>query len=269
MKRSGDTGIIKLAAVQMRCRPAEAEWNLQRSKELASQAADMGAELICFPESVLDGYACGNKQLPGIAQEIPGPAIAEIAMIAKSRQVWILWTLPERLERGVANTAVLFDPAGETILHYRKVHLCPEVGETDSYLPGTAFPTVPVKDIQVGVMICFDRHFPETTRTICAQGAHLILHPTATVWFDPDPESINTAMMRARAYENRCYILSVNQVNYQGGSALFGPWGDVIKCAGSDEEIFIETVDLSVLDDPPEWILELHNTRKPHLYSKN
>ena len=139
-------------------------------------------------------------------------------------------------------------------------------GEGDAYIPGNDFPVVDMEGITVGVMTCFDRHFPEAARTLALKGAELILHPTATNWFTPDPASVNTAMMRTRAYENRSFILSVNQVNYGGGSALFGPWGKVLAAAGKDEEVLKISLDPALRDQRPENTFELIPVRHPEAY---
>jgi len=73
-------------------------------------------------------------------------------------------------------------------------------------------------------------------------------------------------MMRTRAYENRCFILSVNQVNFGGGSALFGPQGDVLAQASRKEQILHCSVNLGQLKARPPKLFELLKTRRPETY---
>jgi predicted amidohydrolase len=161
----------------------------------------------------------------------------------------------------------LFDRQGQLRLHYRKSHLCTEVNEHIIYQYGQGYPVSEVeKGFKTGAMICYDRHFPEAARTIRLQGANLILHPTATDWFALGSQHINQAMMRTRAYENRCYLLSVNQVNFGGGSALYSPWGDVLAQAGQGEEILLAEIDHDRLDNRPENTFELLSERRPEIY---
>jgi predicted amidohydrolase len=259
---------LKLAAIQMNCVPGNVTANLTHSLERIDRAAEAKPDLICFPESVLDGYSCRDPELPSLARSVPGPETERIAEAARRHGVWICWSLAESLgDGGVANTALLFDRNGDIQLHYQKTHLCQEVGETDAYRFGESLDVTSVDGIKVGVMICFDRHYPEAARELALKGAQLILHPTATVWFTPNPRTINTAMMRTRAYENRCYILSVNQVNYNGGSALFGPWGDVITVADIGEEILECEIDTDELRRIPNKHFALMEARRPHLYT--
>jgi len=257
---------LKVAAVQMEVRVGGVEWNLNHSIDLIHQAAEK-VDLICFPESVLDGYTVRKpEELALCARPVPGPETDRIAELARFFGVWIMWSLAEKVDDQVANTAILFDRVGNIQLVYRKVHLCCEENEHIVYLPGQGFPVVALEHIKVGAMICFDRHFPETTRTMRLQGADLILHPTATDWFTPDPGSINTALMRTHAYANRCFVLSVNQVNYGGGSALFDPWGQVLAIAGVEEEILFCEVDPKRIHAVPENNFKLFERRRPETY---
>ncbi|NIM94938.1 MAG: hypothetical protein GTO18_14650 [Anaerolineales bacterium] len=256
----------RIAAVQMKCTTGDVDWNLERSIELIHEAARGGVDVVCFPESVLDGYACADDDLPEFARPVPGPETEAIAALARDLEIWILWSMAELVGDGVANTALLFDRQGTMRIHYRKVHLCREQKEDIAYVPGNAFYVTPSEGLTLGVMVCFDRHFPEVARALRLRGAELILHPSATVWFTPDSKSLNTAMMRTRAYENQCFILSVNQANYGGGSALFGPWGEVMAVAGSEEEILYLELNSELLSTPPETHFDLLSQRRAEIY---
>lgn len=261
--------VRKVAAIQMEVRTGDVEWNLQKSLGFLEDLRSWGPDLVVFPESVLDGYACRMPELPALARDGQSMETAAIADAARRLQSWILWTYAENVDGGIYNTAVLIDRQGETKLRYRKVHLCKEVGEKDAYLAGEDFPVIDMEGMKTGVMICFDRHFPEAARSLALKGAEFILHPTATIWFRPDPDSINTAMMRTRAYENRCFLLSVNLVNYGGGSALFGPWGNVLAVAGEGEEVLKLHVDPALRDRRPDNTFELLGVRRPGVYGED
>jgi len=260
---------LKLAAIQMKVRLGEPAWNLDRSLTLIQQAARQKADLICFPESILDGYALETPDLPAFARPVDSDEVRQIAALARENAVWVMWTLAEKTVHGkVANSALLFDRTGKIRLHYQKSHLCTEVNEHIAYEYGQSLPVVEVENgFHAGAMICFDRHFPEVCRTLRLKGANLILHPTATDWFTPDSTHINHAMMRTRAYENRCYVLSVNQVNFGGGSALYDPWGEVLAIAGKEEEILLTEIDHFRLSSHPENTFELLPNRRPDLYA--
>lgn len=259
---------MKVAAAQLKCELGNVEMNLARSLERIEQAAAEGADLVCFPESVLDGYAAYSSELINLSRGIDSDEIRQVTAAAQKYGLWVMWSLAEKVGARVANTAVLIDRSGQIVMTYRKTHLCAECNETVAYLPGEALPVAPIEGVNVGAMICFDRHFPEVVRTMRLKGADLILHPTASSWFDSDSISngINTAMMRTRAYENRCFILSVNQANKGGGSALFGPGGEVIGVAGRGDEILYFDVDLDLIRNNPINTHELVGARRPTIY---
>ncbi len=258
---------LKLAGIQMNCAAGELDDNLAKSKALIHEAMREKPDLICFPESVLDGYACSSSNLRDLARPLDGEESWEIAALARHYGVGIMWSLAELQADNIYNTAVFYDRNGSMQLVYRKSHLCREANEHLAYSEGLELPVTEFAGLTIGAMICFDRHFPEVCRSLRLQGAKLILHPTATDWFSPDPGSINTAMMRTRAYENRCFVFSVNATAYGGGSALFGPWGDVIAAAGDGEEILHTQLDLSLIAGMPDNHFELVSARRSEIYT--
>lgn len=258
--------VRRVAAVQMEVRTGDMEWNLRQAQRHLHALRDWRPDLVVFPESVMDGYACREPTLEALSRGAGSPEIQRVMEAAVDINTWILWTYAERSRGSIFNTAILIDRDGRIQLTYRKVHLCAEVGELDAYQRGDTFPVVDMEGLKTGVMICFDRHFPEASRTLALKGAALLLHPSATIWFKPDSTSLNTAMMRTRAYENRCFLLSVNLVNYGGGSALFGPWGNVLAMAGEGEEVLHLELDPGLRDRRPENTFELLPVRHPDLY---
>ena len=94
-----------------------------------------------------------------------------------------------------------------------------------------------------GVSICYDMWFPETTRSLAAMGAEVILHPTLTDTLDRDVE---LAMCRASAAQNQCYWIDVNGLGAGGvGRSVFvGPSGDVLHQAGAAEEVIPLEIDI-------------------------
>ncbi|MCA8956057.1 MAG: carbon-nitrogen hydrolase family protein, partial [Planctomycetes bacterium] len=95
-----------------------------------------------------------------------------------------------------------------------------------------------------GVSICYDMWFPETTRTLTAMGAEVILHPTMTTTIDRELE---LTIARAAAITNQCFFVDINGVG-DGGvgrSIVVGPAGDVIHEAGRQEELIPIEIDLA------------------------
>ena len=134
--------------------------------------------------------------LPKHAQPLPGPAEASFQAMAARHGIWLLpGSLFEKKEGRIFNTAPVIDPRGQVIARYRKMF--PFRPYESATTPGSEFVVFDVPDIgRFGVSICYDMWFPETTRTLAAMGAEVVLHPTLTDTLDRDVE---LAMCRAAA----------------------------------------------------------------------
>jgi predicted amidohydrolase len=149
----------------------------------------------------------------------------------------------ERHEDRIYNTASVIDPDGNIVARYRKMFpFYPYEEGVDS---GREFCVFDVPDVgRFGVSICYDMWFPETSRTLAAMGAEVILHPTLTSSIDRDVE---LAIARATAAQQQCFFFDVNGLG-DGGigrSIVIGPHGDVLHQAGSSDELFPIEIDLS------------------------
>jgi N-carbamoylputrescine amidase len=159
------------------------------------------------------------------------------------------------LEDGSAyNAAGLWDAEGKLTGVYHKTHL-----QTHDlqYAPGRGLPVWSTDWGKVGIMICADRRWPETARTLRLQGARLILNPTYGFHND-----LNEAMMRTRAYENQCFIAFAHPEQ----SLVTDPRGRVIgKESGTAEagvpRILICDIDLAEAKDDNHL-----RDRRPEIY---
>jgi len=179
-----------------------------------------------------------------LAQPMPGPAEERFRAMARDNGVWLVpGSIFERAGDRIFNTAPVINPAGEVIERYRKVYpFTPyEAGVTGGDrcvvfdIPGAG---------RVGVSICYDMWFPETTRTMAWLGAEVILHPSLTNTIDREAEQ---AIARASAAQNQVYFIDLNAGGPMafGRSGIYGPGGEVIHEAGSGREIIALDLDLS------------------------
>jgi hypothetical protein len=85
--------------------------------------------------------------------------------------------------------------------------------------------------------------FPETSRTLAAMGAEVILHPTMTTTLDRDVE---LSIARATAAQQQCFFLDINGAGDSGNgrSIIIGPYGDVLHQAGHPEEMMPLEIDI-------------------------
>ena len=160
-----------------------------------------------------------------------------------------LWLVPGSfyVQEGnhVHNLIPVIDPSGTVVARHRKMFpfLPYETGVT----AGTDFVVFDVPDVgRFGVSNCYDMWFPETTRTLAAMGAEVILHPSMTNTIDRDAE---IAIARANAAVNQCYFFDINVAGRLGfgRSVVCGPGGEVIHQAGAVREIFPVEVDFDLV----------------------
>ena len=184
---------------------------------------------------------------PRFAQPLPGSVEDSYATLAKEHRIWLVpGSLFEQGEDGrVYNTASVIDPHGDVVARYRK--LFPFLPYETGVEAGDAFCVFDVPHVgRFGLSICYDLWFPETTRTLAAMGAEVILHPVMTTTIDRDVE---IAMTRAMAAMNQCFIVSVNGAGAGGNgrSVVCGPMGDVLCQAGEGEQLMPLELDLDVV----------------------
>lgn len=180
---------------------------------------------------------------PRRAQPIPGPVERTFQGMAAKHGVWLVnGSIFELVDGKVYNTTSVVAPDGRVVARYRKMfpfrpyEMSVEAGET--------FCVFDVPDVgRFGVSICYDMWFPETSRTLAALGAEVILHPSMTTTIDRDVE---LAIARATAATNQCFIVDINGAGDGGNgrSIICGPAGDVQYKAGTTEELIPIELDL-------------------------
>jgi len=181
--------------------------------------------------------------LTAFAQPLPNEFEDRYREVARRHGIWLLpGSMFERHEDRIYNTAPVIDPSGTVITRYRKMF--PFYPYEEGVSGGTEFCVFDVPDVgRFGVSICYDMWFPETSRTLVAMGAEVILHPTLTSSIDRDVE---LAIARATAAQQQCFFFDVNGLG-DGGigrSIVVGPHGDILHQAGASDEMFPIEIDL-------------------------
>jgi len=246
-------------------RAVPVKWNLEANFEVfrkgVALAARDQAEIFITPECWLDGYASPDDQstpqrLREIAQDFEKSAyLREVADLALRHRLFICFGFTSLEDGRIYNAAGLWGADGRRIGVYRKTHL---QNHDLQYSSGQALPVWDTPWGPVGIMICADRRWPETTRTLRLQGARLILNPTYGFHND-----LNEAMMRTRAFENQCYIAFTHPKQ----SLVTGPRGKILARADLSEDekqtpgILIFDMDLTRATDDNHL-----RDRRPGLY---
>jgi len=234
---------LNIASIQMVSTP-DIEANLETASSFITDAANAGAQLAVLPE-----YFClmGLKDTDKVrARESyrNGPIQERLCAIAKENNIYLIaGTIPleARDPQKVLNTTLVFDPQGQNIGRYDKMHLFGFQTETERYqesetieagnAPGLLKINIDGQEWVLGLSICYDLRFPELYRALGQVDCHVI--PAAfTYTTGKDHWEI---LLRARAIENQCYVLAsaqggihLNQRRTWGHSMLIDPWGDVL-----------------------------------------
>jgi len=205
---------LTVALLQLRSPGADPDRALREGERACREAARLGADLALFPEMWQIGYAwwddleAARKTYATLATPTEGPFVSHFCELARELEMAIVITYLEQRKGSPRNAATVIDRHGRRILIYAKVHTCDFSLESELE-PGSDFPVADLdsKDgpVRVGVMICYDREFPESARALMLGGAEIILTPNSC-HLDRD----RTGQLRARAFENMVGIALAN-----------------------------------------------------------
>ena len=275
---------IRIALLQMAAHANDQLANLQKGEEFCRRAGALGADIALFPELWNIGYTSflpagvetteiwrGPElwQLgtlpPPLAPDLirqwqaqavgqDSPFVNHFQALALELNMAIVLTYLERWPGAPRNTASLIDRHGEIVLTYAKVHTCDFDAMEACCTPGEDFYVCDLDtlsgSVRVGVMICYDREFPESARILMLKGAELILTPNAC-----ELEAARLGQFRARAYENMTGMALANYAapQHNGHSVAFDPIicdpqgrsrDTLIVQAGEQEGIYLAAFDL-------------------------
>jgi len=233
---------------------AEANWNM--FEKLALNAVERGAQIICTPECFLDGYVSPDRdgwseeRFYSIAESCDdGKHLLKTREIARSHNVHIVFGFTERVEKGCYNSAALIDNRGDLLGCYHKTHL---LEHDEVYLPGEDLPVWKTSLGKIGIIICADRRWPESVRTLRVRGAELIMNPTYGMW-----HLDNEWWMRTRSYENEVFIC----FTHPNVSLITGPKGEIAaKLQSNVPDVLIHDINLSENRDV------MFSHRRPDIY---
>jgi predicted amidohydrolase len=260
-----------VAIAQMRCHPGEVSWNFDRASTLTREAAARGARYVCLPESCLDGYPCDPEVLKRVAEPVPGEHSEGFARLSRETGTYLVAGLTESCAGKIYNTVILTTPEGRIAGHYRKTHLCTRAEDDERHLynPGERFVVADCNGLRAGLLICYDRQFPEAARILKLRGAQVLFLPAATTSFTGEEnKDFNTALLRTRAYENHLFLCAVNMVNHGGGSLFIDPCGRIRAKAGAEEELLLCEGSTQEIEEAERRNHDFVRARRPDLYGE-
>jgi predicted amidohydrolase len=268
---------VTIAGVQMDCRIGEKNANLAAMERFARQAAARGARLVVFPECALTGYCFEEAaEARRQAETVPGPATEALGRLCRELGIWITFGLIELAGERFFNALAFLGPEGLAGPSYRKIHL-PFLGLDRFASPGDRpFTVHETPFARVGLNICYDGGFPESSRVMALLGADLIALPTN---WPPGAEEFAEHGIPTRALENHVYYIAVNRVGEERGFRFIGrsricdPLGRTLAVAGpAGEELLLAEIEPErarekrIVRVPGKHIIDRIADRRPEFY---
>lgn len=265
---------LRVAAVQMNS-GTEVELNVASILESIRRAADIGAQLVVFPENCTQLAPTAERL--AAAESLDGPQVSEIREAAARSGVHVLLgSVSERSHspEHTWNTSVLIQKNGSIGSIYRKIHLFDvqvssdtSLRESASVLAGDWSPTVgEVEGWRVGMSICYDLRFPELYRGLADQGAHVLMVPAAFTF--RTGASHWELLLRARAVENQSWLVAPGQTGrHYGGRESWGhtmvvdPWGQVVAQRAEGVGMVLATLEAAAMIDIRKRLPSLRHRR--------
>ncbi|CAG9836046.1 unnamed protein product [Diabrotica balteata] len=251
--------IIRTALVQMQV-GTELCKNLENASKHIAKAKAGGAELVALPECFNSPY--GTNFFKQYASEVPKSSTCEmLSKAAKENSIYLVGgTFPEIEDNKYYNTCTVWNPEGQLIAKFRKMHLFDidipgkiTFKESDILTGGNQLATFDMNCIKVGLGICYDLRFEELAKLYRLQGCKLLIYPAAfTVTTGPLHFEL---LQRSRALDNQVFVCGISPSRNEKGFRAYGfsqvtsPWGKVLAQAKETEDIIFSDLDFSECDE--------------------
>lgn len=250
---------------------------------LIEQAAKKNVQILCLQELFYGPYFCAEQQTKwyALVEKIPeGPTIRMMQELAKKYSMVMIVPIYEVEITGVYyNSAAVIDADGTYLGKYRKHHIphaAPGFWEKFYFKPGNlGYPVFKTACADIGVYICYDRHFPEGARILGLKGAEILFNPSATV--AGLSEYLWELEQPAHAVANGYFVGAINRVGYEapwnigefyGKSYFCNPRGKIIAQANRDkDELVVADLNLDEIQEVRD-VWQFFRDRRPETYKE-
>lgn len=275
-------GKMKITAVQTgpyTGKNKQAKMLLEQGRKAISKKTDF----LIFPELISTPYMAleKDKKWLDFAEKIPGTTTQILSQLAKEGNCYVTGSIFQELDGKYYNTAVLAKPDGALGENYSKTHI-PNIchGKTRGmeqfyFSPGDRFVLWSIKDTTIGILICYDRSFPESWRELRLRGAEIVVVLASSSGFR---STMFVQELQVRALENGVWVVAVNKggnenfingenpADFYGSSCVISPDGEVMTSLDrAPNQTFNYEIDLGGLEASREK-LGYFAARRPDLY---
>lgn len=243
---------MKLALCQMSMTENVAD-NFEKSIKMFREAADKGAQLILFPEIQLYRFfpQYEHRDVSEYKMTMDSPFVTELREMCRKYNVMAAPNIYLSENGKMYDATILIDEKGDILGTQKMVHIAQakQFYEQDYYTPSDdGFRVFDTKYGKIGLVICFDRHYPESIRTESLMGADLILIPTANI--SDEPLEMFEWEVRVQAFQNSVAIAMCNRtgqeeaMHFAGESMVCDANGNLIAKADDREQILLVELNL-------------------------
>lgn len=235
---------MKITILQRNIEWANPKMNVARADEAINRLPD--ADLFVLPEMFSTGF-CTNPE--GVAESADSETLHWMKRKAAERNCAMAGSVAVCEDGKYYNRFYFVHPEG-MVQQYDKKHLFTFAGEDKRFTAGTERVIVNFRGVRILLEVCYDLRFPVWARN---RGDYDMILYVAS-WPTPRVEAWS-ALLRARAIENQCYVAGVNRMGtdpaceYCGGSVVLDPYGKTIaECEWSKESEASAEIDMAILE---------------------
>ena len=266
---------LKVAALQMRSGTDTAR-NVADFEALAREAAGRGARYVQSPEMTGALQRDRKSLFASLRPQSSDLVVGAAARLAGELGIYVHVgsTAIAREDGKVANRAFLFDPSGNLVTTYDKIHMFDvdldngeSWRESAAYRPGSEARVLSLPFAEMGFTICYDVRFPQLFRAQAVAGAEVMTVPAA--FTKQTGEAHWEILLRARAIENGVFVVAAAQAGlHEDGRETFGhsmivdPWGAILaQCGGDEPGVIVAEIDPARVADARSRVPALANAR--------
>lgn len=262
---------MKIALAQMQMEES-IEKNLEKSLAFCDKAA--GCDLLFFPEIQLSPFfpQYEKKNADRYCRKEDAAEIKKLSEKAREHHYYLSPNVYLEMEGKRYDASLFIEPDGKLKGISKMVHIAQaeQFYEQDYYTPSEdGFKVFETPYGKIGIVICYDRHLPESIRTCTLLGADLIIVPTANT--KAEPMEMFEWEMRVQAMQNQVFLAMCNrtglegEMDFAGESIVIHPSGEVLAKADDKEQLLICDIDLK---EAAEWKKKepYLSTRRPECY---
>ena len=200
---------FRAAVLQMRSVNREYESNIKTIIKYMSDAKQNGADILLLPECFITGYDLTIDNASAITEN----DLAPLCEKAKELRIGLVATALTKGKSNPQNSAFVISKDGKILMKYAKVHTC-DFADEKVLESGTEFKVCCFDGVKIGIMICYDREYPESARVLMLKGAEISLVPNDCGSMRPRLQALST-----RAYENMCGVAMANPNGENAGNS--------------------------------------------------